>query len=72
MFRSSGPKKKKHTSEIASATGNLTSALSPKQVTPNCGGTSGSPAKLIDNRGKCYKQLSELKTLFESGVLSEE
>ena len=64
--RSSGPKKKNHTSEIASAIGNLTSALSPKLVTPSSGGTSGSarsPAKLIDNRGKCYKQLSELKTL---------
>ena len=45
-------------------------------VTPSSGGTSSgsacSPAKLIDYRGKCYKQLSELKSLFESGVLTEE
>lgn len=72
---SGGPRKKNHTSEIASAIGSLTNALSPKLVTPSSGSTSGSacsPAKLIDNRGKCYKQLSELKSLFESGVLTEE
>ena len=30
-----------------------------------------SPAKIIDSRSKCYRQLGELKSLFESGVLSE-
>ena len=31
-----------------------------------------SPAKLIDNRTKCYKQLSELNNLKQSGLLSKE
>ena len=30
-----------------------------------------SPAKLIDNRSKCYKQLSDLSSLKQSGLLSE-
>ena len=30
-----------------------------------------SPAKVIDNRSKCYKQLTDLGNLKESGVLSE-
>ena len=69
---SGGPKKKTCTSEIASAIGNLTNALSPKLVPPSLGSTSGSsPAKIIDNRGKCYKQLSDLKKWFESDILKE-
>jgi hypothetical protein len=35
-------------------------------------GTSASPAKLIDNRTKCYKQLSELSNLKQSGLLNDE
>ena len=34
--------------------------------------TGTSPAKVIDNRSKCYKQLSDLKNLLESGVLSQQ
>ena len=34
-------------------------------------GAAGSPAKLIDNRTKCYKQLAELNNLRSSGVLNE-
>lgn len=34
--------------------------------------STGSPAKVIDNRSKCYKQLSDLKNLHESNILSEE
>ena len=30
-----------------------------------------SPAKVIDNRTKCYKQLSDLKHLFDSGIMPE-
>lgn len=59
--------------EVVSAIGELTSALSPRLVPPSVGTTAGnSPAKVIDNRTKCYKQLSDLKSLFESGILSEE
>ena len=32
----------------------------------------GSPAKAIESRTKCYKQLADLKSLVESGVLSKE
>ena len=31
----------------------------------------GSPARVIDNRSKCYKQLGELRSLKDSGLLSE-
>ena len=34
--------------------------------------TAVSPAKAIDSRSKCYKQLSDLKNLFESGILSNQ
>ena len=32
----------------------------------------GSPARLIDNRSKCYKQLNELTALKSNGVLTDE
>lgn len=35
------------------------------------GPAGSSPAKVIDSRTKCYKQLLDLKNLLESGVLSE-
>ena len=71
---SSGPKKKNCTSEIALAIVSLANALSPKPlVLPSLGSTSrSSPARIIENHGKCYKQLSDLKNLFESGILTEE
>ena len=31
-----------------------------------------SPAKIIDSRSKCYKQLSELKNLKDSSLLSDD
>ena len=58
--------------EVVSAIGELTSssALSPRLVPPSMGSTAGnSPAKVIDNR---TKQCNDLKSLLESGVLSEE
>ena len=69
-------KKTGHTSNIgevvSQAITQLTSALSPKTTLPSAGGSAGSPPKVIENRSKCYKQLSDLKNLHESGVLSEE
>lgn len=62
------PKKKGTASNtLSDAITQLSSALSPKSVAITA---SSSPAKVIDNR--CYKQLSELKNLLQSGVLSEE
>ena len=52
--------------EVATA---IASALSP--APPSCGRGS-SPAKLIEGRSKCYKQLSELKNLNLNGILSNE
>ena len=52
----------------------IASALSPpppKQGKSGCGQGS-SPAKLIDGRSKCYKQLSELNNLKVSGIISDE
>ena len=54
----------------ASASLPNTSANSPR-VSRNCSlGTS--PAKLIDNRSKCYKQLADLNNLKQSGLLNDE
>ena len=40
--------------------------------TPNGPINSASPAKIIDSRSKCYKQLSELKILKGSDMLSDD
>ena len=65
-----GTKKKTPSVNVLSeAITQLSSALSPKPVATT---SSGSPAKIIENRSKCYKQLAELKNLVELGVLSEE
>ena len=53
----------------------ISCALSPAATTPtrSAGSTNKpSPAKLIENRSKCYRQLSELNSLKSSGVLTEE
>ena len=58
------------TSEVVSAIGDLTSALSPRLIPSSSGSTTvSSPAKTIDN---CYKQLADLKSLFENNVLSKD
>ena len=57
--------------EVATA---IASALSPppaNQSISNCGRGS-SPAKLIEGRSKCYKQLSELNNLKASGIINNE
>ena len=43
-------------------------------VTPTSGSkpSGGSPARIIDNRSKCYKQPGELKSSKESGLLFNE
>ena len=65
--------KRRTTADIVSqAINQLASTLSPSVTTPTSHGSSGSPAKLIDNRSKCYKQLGELKNLMQSGLLSDE
>ena len=49
----------------------ITSALSLKPgVLPSSGMTT-SPAKLIENRSKLYKQLSDLHNLRGTGIISE-
>ena len=47
--------------------------LNPKPI-PNVGTNQllSSPAKTIESRLKCYRQLSELRNLVESGLLSNE
>lgn len=48
----------------------ISTALSPQSNAPNP--TRASPAKLIESRSKCYKQLSDLNNLKVSGVLTAE
>ena len=61
--KSKSPGVNESLSEIAKC---MTSVLSPSHSS----GTS--PAKSIDNRSKCYKQLGELNNLRMAGVLNEE
>ena len=69
------PKKAATVNDTMSQTlSQIASALTPKPVaaaTAACR-VGDSPAKVIDNRSKCYRQLAELKNLMESGLLSEE
>jgi len=65
-----GSKKSGHGDAVTEAVSQLTAALVPKLAgAPPA--KSNSPAKIIDNRSKCYRQLGELKNLFEAGLLSE-
>ena len=58
---------------LSQAISQLAAAISPSSSHPGRGATLGtSPAKLIDNRTKCYKQLSELSNLKQSGLLNNE
>ena len=75
-----GTKKKPSASTndpLTQAISQLAAAIIPS-ITPTSSHTGRgahletSPAKLIDNRTKCYKQLSELSNLKESGLLSDE
>ena len=47
----------------------LTQALS--RTPSGQGGSTSSPARLIDSRSKLYKQLSELQNLKSAGILTE-
>ena len=64
MFMRAGSGVQKRKSHSA-AQANPTPVLTPTST----GGTS--PARLIENRSKCYKQLADLKSLKESGLLTE-
>lgn len=46
-------------------------ALSPERSNVVTNTTGTSPAKLIEARSKCYKQLHDLSNLNTSGVLSD-
>ena len=80
MFSRAGGKEPKKKSEVAEALGevakHLSSAIagavpSGKRSTSSCSVVT-SPAKSIDNRSKCYKQLGDLSELRNSGVLTED
>ena len=73
MFNRSGSVnvKKKTTSDVVTqAVDKLATVLSPRSASASSSGNS--PAKIIENRSKCYKQLADLKNLHELGVLSDE
>lgn len=66
------PKRASSGNEMSQAICQLASALTPKSSATAMSRAGDSPAKIIENRSKCYKQLAELKNLMESGLLSEE
>lgn len=76
MFLRAGgatPTKKNPNDAITQAITQIASVLSPTSgPSPRSGGQGASPAKVIDCRSKCYKQLTELSSLKQSGLLSNE
>lgn len=81
MFRRAGAgasEKNEKRDVTQTLTNAITAALSAKdnqesqQLTPRSSTSTSSPAKLIENRSKLYKQLSELKNLKGCGVLDDE
>jgi hypothetical protein len=63
-------KKKSSSNNVVKAIDKLSDALSPKQSSGTFQGHS--PARVIENRSRCYKQLAELKNLQVSGILTSE
>ena len=78
MFSRAGGKEPKKRSEVAEAVGEVAKEIKfvIAGVVPSAKHASTSlvagPAKSIDNRSKCYKQLGDLNELRNSGVLTEE
>ena len=57
---------------ITEAANAITSSLSPRSTTSPAASTCGSPSKLIEDRSKLYKQLSELHNLKSANILTEQ
>ena len=74
MFSKAGGKEPKRKSEVTEAIGEVAKQMSAafSGALPVTSCTSTVPAKKIDNRSKCYKQLSDVKDLRGAGVLTEE
>ena len=78
MFsRAGGKEPPKKKSDVAEALGEVAKHVSAAfsgaiPSTRSSSGNKASPAKSIDNRSKCYKQLGELNALRSAGVLTEE
>ena len=73
MFKRAGgtaTSSSKKSDAATEAVNQITALLTPKLSAPPPA-KANSPAKIIDNRSKCYRQLGELKNLYESGLLSE-
>ena len=58
------------TSSMFKRAGNGSGSSKKADAKPNS--ASLSPAKIIDNRSKCYRQLSELRNLKDEGLISGE
>ena len=56
---------------LSSATARVVLSAKHASTSTSCG-VVASPAKLIDNRSKCYKQLGDLSDPRNSGVLTDE
>ena len=51
----------------------IVAAFTPRSSIPSISsGTSASPAKVIENRSRCYKQLGDLQNLRSQDLLSKE
>ena len=66
------PSRRKSDNSVAQALTIIADQFSPSvsQSKPT-GGSATSPAKMIENRSKCYRQLKELHDLKSTGVLTE-
>ena len=71
MFvRAGGYLPKKRNNDVTEALTRVADRVSG-MLSPASSTISKSPARLIENRSKCYRQLSELNSLRSAGVLSD-
>ena len=77
FLRAGGVQSEKKSDPVSGALTQLASVITVAPSMARSGPSStnqpaqNSPAKTIENRSRCYRQLGEIKSLYESGLLSE-
>ena len=71
MFGCAGGTSTSSKKSMSAAICQLASALTPKSASTVTCSVIGTAGSIIDNQSKCYKQLGELKHLYETNILSQ-
>ena len=64
--------RRRSTADMSQTITQLASAMLPATPSSSTAHSCLSPARKIENKSKCYKQLAELKNLNQSGILNDE